>query len=201
MMKQVLYLACLVMFLVTPSWGAGTVSLPITFSGGGASDLVVTVTSELRIPVYGRIPHPGILFTLVWEDVFNTDQTPASGLPATPYTSGIRATMMAGPGGPTWDAAAYESWGTSGRDLEMTFRFNLLFGSQMASLVNVAFPDNDFVIHPGSVTLPASAGMPLPTNAPSGISLYAIGVPVPEPSFVGLLGMGALLLLRRRKVS
>ena len=199
-MKQFLYLACLVLFPVTPSWGAGTVSLPITFSGGGASDLVVTVTSELRVPVYGRIPRPGTQFTLVWEDVFDTDQAPAAGLPVTPYASGIRARMVSGPGGPTWEAMAYQSWQAFGRNLEMTFQFNPVFGSQMAQVVNFSFPENEFVIHPGSVSLPSSAGMPLPTNEPTGISLYAMGVPVPEPSSVALLGTGSLLLIRRRRI-
>ncbi len=170
----------------------------VTFSGGGPGNLVVTVTSELRIPVVGTIQSPGTVFTVVLKDVYSAAQPANSGIPSTAYASGIAAKMERSPSLATLNASSYGTWGSSSRDFVMIFTFNAFFGSQLSnpSLQNI---DRVFVISPGTITLPSTYGIQAPDQAVSSIQLYSFGNLIPEPGTALLGALGSLFLMRRRR--
>lgn len=176
----------------------------VTFSGGSGGDpLVLTLTSDLRLPV--QFTGDGQSFILLLEDAYLTDQQTTWATPTTSYgsTGSITVAFEMGDGS-LIEFTDYSVMGPLNgnyaridpNDFVMTFTINPASG-----LVN---GDDTLLIRAGSITM--GPGVAVPDAAissvmglnPDGTDLTFI-LPVPEPSVALLLGVGGIPLLRRRR--
>lgn len=174
-------------FLISSTWGA------VTFSGGtGGNPVVMTITSDLHIPLSTAINGPRVGFVL--EDVYATGRTtPAGGTPTTNTITGYL-------GGELTSVVLVYSVDFGAGAIDPNDLYVFFDGGLIQAPAGAVF-----TIRAGSMTLPASTELPdfQPTAITAIIDENGIAIsnpqPIPEPSAILLGAAASLALLRRRR--
>lgn len=177
----------------------------ISFSGGtGGDPVVMTLTSDLRLPI--QFTGTGISFLLVLEDAYLTGQPTTYSLPGTTYGNpgGITAAFELGGGGLV-EFSGYANSGTIGGDYARVDPNDLILGFTISGLGGPVTIGDTLVIRAGSVTLPAGVALPngvissVIGTYPDGTDLTMVeAVPEPSAAVLGLSAAGLLWGRRRR---